>query len=547
MAKLVGVAGVLKGSELPLGPKNVLGRAFEADIRVDDLIVSRRHAAIVERDGSFYIEDLGSGNGTFVNDDRIAKPQRLHNGDLIRLAENVFRFDLPLSAAPAAEAPPKDEPAMQTLDIGATLMNMKAPPEPEALLKANERFRTVLEISNAVQTQLDMKSLLDGIMDRLFDVFRQAERGYIMLMSEEKEGELVPAATRHRGKEKAEGVTISRSVVNRSLSERVAVLSADAMSDQRFSAAMSVVNFQIRSMMCAPIIANDQNLGIIHLDTTRQDKQFTMDDLDLLTGVANQVAFAIANARMHERLLKQQRIERDLQLARQVQESFLPQSLPEVEGYEFAATYKAALDVGGDFYDLIPLSGGRIGIVVGDVAGKGMPAALLMARMSSDARFYALNETNPGDVLRRVNDRLCAMNPEGSFVTMIYGVLNPATREFRFANAAHPPPVVRGKSGAPVEVSNCTNFPIGAVDDSEFQEESLVLKSGETLALYSDGVTEAMNAEKELFGSARLLTAAAQRSSGASQCMENILAAVHNHVSGAYQSDDLTLLCFAAK
>jgi serine phosphatase RsbU (regulator of sigma subunit) len=551
MAKLVGVAGIAKGREVELGPKNVLGRSFDADIRLDDLIVSRRHAAIVEREGGFYVEDLGSGNGSYVNDDLVSAPTLLHNGDLVRLAENVFRFEAPVAAGETGrvslvDAPPQDA-VMQTLDIGATLMNLKAPPEPEALLKANERFRTVLEISNAVQTQLDMNSLLNKIMDRLFEVFPQADRGFIMLRPDEEGADMVAAAARQRGKEKPDEITISRSIINKSLCDRVAVLSADAMSDRRFAEAMSVVNFQIRSMMCAPIIANDQGLGIIHLDTTRQDSQFTMDDLDLLTGVANQVAFAIANARMHERLLRQQRMERDLQLARQVQESFLPRSLPEVEGFEFAATYKAALEVGGDFYDLIPLNDGRLGIVVGDVAGKGMPAALLMARMSSDVRFFALNESSPGAVLRRVNDRLCAMNPEGSFVTMIYGTLDPATREFRMANAAHPPPVLRDKSGEAVEVTHCTNFPIGAVDDAEFEEESFTLEPGQTVALFSDGVTEAMNGERELFGSERLLAAAGKRAAGARAYMENILAQVQAHVGDAYQSDDLTLLCFGAK
>jgi serine phosphatase RsbU (regulator of sigma subunit) len=552
MARLVGVEGTLKGKAFDLGPKVVLGRAFEADVRLDDLIVSRRHAVISERDGRYAIEDLGSGNGTYVNDDRVESPRALHNGDLIRLADNLLRFEGPMAPGETggvqlADGAGRESPVVQTLDIGATLMNLKAPPGPEALLKANERFRTVLEISNAVQTQLDMKSLLDGIMERLFAVFPQADRGFVMMRSETEEGKLVSAAARGRGKEKLEEVTISRSIVDRSMCDRVAVLSADAMSDTRFSAAMSVVNFQIRSMMCAPIIANDEPLGIIHLDTTHQDRQFTMDDLDLLTGVANQVAFAIANARMHERLLRQQRMERDLQLARQVQESFLPRSLPEAEGLEFAATYKAALEVGGDFYDLIPLADGRIGVVVGDVAGKGMPAALLMARMSSDVRFFALNEPNPGAVLRRVNDRLCEMNPEGSFVTVIYGTLDPVTRLFRMANAAHPPPVLRKASGEAVEVTSCTNFPIGAVEGAEFEEESFTIGRGEFLAIFSDGVTEAMNEKKELFGTERLLRAAVRPAADVKEYMGNILSQVQAHVQDAYQSDDLTLVCFGAE
>ena len=340
--------------------------------------------------------------------------------------------------------------ALETLDVKATSMEAamaQRATAPNALIKAEQRLRAVLEISNAVQTQLDMDKLLNEILDRLLGVFRQADRGFILLKAHESE-DLVPRAARQRGREQPEAITVSRSIVQKAMGDRVAILSADAMGDQRFSMAQSVLNFRIRSMMCAPIIANDEALGIIHLDTTRQDRQFTRDDLELLTMVTNQTAFAIANARLHRQLLLQERTDRDLQLARQVQESFLPRRFPEVAGMEFCASYKAALAVGGDFYDFIPLEGGRLAIVVGDVAGKGIPAALMMARMSSAVREFALTEEEPRRVVAQVNDRLAAMDAEGSFTTLIFALLDPRSRTLDMVNAGHPPPLLRkGSSG----------------------------------------------------------------------------------------------------
>jgi serine phosphatase RsbU (regulator of sigma subunit) len=539
MPNLVAVEGPFKGQTFRLREATVVGRSFDADLRLDDLAVSRHHARISLVGGSYVIADLGSGNGTSVNGRTIAAPTPLKSGDRIGLAGNLFRFSAESESGvtivdePATAAPP----ALETLDIKATSM--------EAAM-AQQRLRAVLEISNAVQTHLDMDKLLNEILDRLFGVFPQADRGFILLKDDESE-ELVSRAARQRGREQPEAIAVSRSIVRKAMDDRVAILSADAMGDQRFSMAQSVLNFRIRSMMCAPIIAHDEALGIIHLDTTRQDRQFTLDDLDLLAAVTNQTAFAIANARLHRKLLLQERTERDLHLARQVQQSFLPRRFPEVAGMQFCASYKAALEVGGDFYDFIPLASGRLAIVVGDVAGKGIPAALLMARMSSAVREFALTEEKPRRVVARVNERLAAMDAEGSFITLIFALLDPRSRALQMVNAGHPPPLLRkGATGRVSEIQSCTNFPVGVMPGAEFEAESFRIEPGDFVCLYSDGITEAMNSQKDAYGDARLKSVAALPAASAAEWMENILKDVHAYVGGAYQSDDLTLVCFGA-
>jgi sigma-B regulation protein RsbU (phosphoserine phosphatase) len=555
MANLIAIEGPLKGQTFRLPEAAVLGRSFEADLRLDDLAISRRHARISLVGGCYVIEDLGSGNGTAVNGRTIAAPTPLKNGDRIGLAENLFRFaeesepprgsSVTIVEEPSAAAPP----ALETIDVKASAMEAalaRRMTAPDALIKAQQRLRAVLEVSNAVQTELDMDKLLNQILDRLFGVFPQADRGFIMLKADESE-DLVPRAARQRGREQPEAITVSRSIVQKAMGSRVAVLSADAMGDQRFSMAQSVLDFRIRSMMCAPIIAQDETLGIIHLDTTRQDRQFTLDDLELLAGVTSQTAFAIANARLHRKLLLQVRTERDLQLARQVQESFLPRRFPEVAGMEFCASYKAALEVGGDFYDFIPVEGGRLAIVVGDVVGKGIPAALMMARMSSAVREFALTERDPRRVVAQVNDRLTAMEAESSFITLLFLLLDPRTRTLELVNAGHPPPLLRkGSTGRVCAIQGGGNFPVGVAPGAEFAAESFGIEPGDRVCLYSDGITEAMNARQESYGGERLESAAALPAASAEQWMESILRDVHAFVGSAQPSDDLTLVCFGA-
>jgi serine phosphatase RsbU (regulator of sigma subunit)/pSer/pThr/pTyr-binding forkhead associated (FHA) protein len=555
MSNLIAIEGPFKGRTFPLREATVLGRSIEADLRLDDLAISRRHARISLAGGSWFIEDLGSGNGTTVNGKAIAAPTPLKNGDRIGLAENVFRFaaeselpresgvtivDVPSAAAPLAR---------ETLDVKASSMEAamaQRATAPDALIKVQQRFGAVLEISNAVRIQLDMDQLLNQMMDRLFGVFPQADRGFIMLKADESE-ELVLRAARQRGREQPEAVTLSRHIVQKAMGDGVALLSDDAMGDQRFAMAQSVMNFRIRSMMCVPIIVNDEALGIIHLDTTRQDRQFTRDDLELLVWVTSQTAFAIANAALHRKLLLQERTERDLYLARQVQQSLLPRHLPEVAGMQFRAWYKAALEIGGDFYDFVPLKNGQLAIVVADVSGKGIPAALVMARMSSAIRELALTEDEPRRVVALADDRLEAMEAEGTFITLIFALLDPRSRTLQMVNAGHPSPLLRkGSTGQVSEIKTCTNFAVGFVPGAEFEAESFRIEPGDFICFYSDGITEAMNAQQDCYGSDRLKSVAALPAASAEQLMENILRDVHAFVGSAHQSDDMTLVCFGA-
>jgi serine phosphatase RsbU (regulator of sigma subunit) len=317
------------------------------------------------------------------------------------------------------------------------------------------------------------------------------------------------------------------------------------MEDERFSDAGSVVGNRIRSMMCAPLTAADEILGVIHVDTFHQDRRFTHEDLELFTAVANQIALAISYTRIKENLRDRQRMEHELAMARQVQHSFLPAAPPKLAGFEFAAAYRAAREVGGDFYDFLSVADGRLGIVVGDVMGKGMPAALMMVRIMSDMRFIAAGERDPAAILRRLNEGFAQREGETSFVTMLFMALDPAARTLTIANAGHWPPLLRrGVAGGfkPLEMEE-VGFAVGAVPEAQYRQYEVALTPGDCLMTFTDGVTEAEGAGGAYFGAQRLAQCLNLPEGRPEALVQRVVSDVQSFCGQRPQSDDLTLLC----
>jgi len=553
MPFLIAVDGPLKGLQFPLKRRMVLGRSFDADIQIDDLTVSRHHCQIAATRRGCLLRDLGSPHGTYLNDKLIKGPVRLREGDTIRLRNSVFRFALRKKTKPPTELVdlPEDKPSciVESIDMRSTTVEGAAPHAitAESLAKAHQRLRTVVQIGNAISAHLDLGDLLKEILDSFFRIFPQADRAFIMLKEEGAE-EMQVQAARQRDEESVETISVSKHIINEAVTRCLGVLSANAMDDERFANAGSVMDFQIRSMMCAPLMAADEVLGVIHLDTTQQGQHFTPDDLELFTSVTNQTALAISYARMHERLLKRQRLEHELALARHVQDSFLPDESPVVPGMEFSATYRAALEVGGDFYDWISLNDGRLGIVLGDVMGKGVPAALMMVRMMSDVRFLTMSRPEPSTVLERLNESFIHRGTKNAFVTMIFMLLDPETRRLSIANAAHYPPIIcKGSAGELCHLEVESGLPIGIVSGTKYAQRTISLEPRDCVVAFTDGVVEAENEQEELYGIERLMKAlAAVHPPAAPLLVEKLLKDVRAFAGDTAQTDDLTVVCLGA-
>jgi serine phosphatase RsbU (regulator of sigma subunit) len=299
--------------------------------------------------------------------------------------------------------------------------------------------------------------------------------------------------------------------------------------------------------MCAPLWQVDgQSMGVLLVDTSNARRMFTEDDLNLLMGVATQVSMSLSNASYHRQALAQERLSRDLVLAREVVRSFLPATLPEVPGYSFYASCEPAHEVGGDYYDFVPLAGGRLGILVADVSGKGVAAALVMARVTATAVACLQTEPDLGTAMTQLNSLIHPHLPAGRFVTVVALALDPATKTIHVVNAGHLLPlVVRHKTGKIEEAipAEAGGLPVGILAHSTYQSHPIVLQPGDRLVLFSDGVTEAMDANDRLLevkGVRHIL----ERCRGcARETGEFILQCVKTHATGRVQHDDITIVC----
>lgn len=531
--------GSTHGAVQDIGDSLLLGRASDCDLQLRDITVSREHARISRRpDGRYQVEDLGSNLGTTLNGNPVLKPRLITDRDVLQISKHRFVFrDEGTIEAPVSLLAGSTTHILRTLDASVDLsLVAEATPTAAALKLAAARLHTIYAVAEAISSILDMDELLREVARRLLAVFPKAERCFVLLR--DADGQLVPRASRRRGKSDNEAVTVSRTVLDEAITRRQAVLSHDAREDARFKSGKSVANYGIRAVMAAPLMWREETLGILYLDSVGV-AAFASDDLELLLGIARQSAAALGNARLHEELLKRQRLEQDLQLAERIQQSFLPRSLPTRQGYDFFARYEPAFEVGGDFYDVIQLPNQRLGIVIGDVSGKGVSAALFMARLSRDLRFFALTEQHPSQVLSLMNQAVLDFGQDDMFITLVYAVLDPVQHDLQLASAGHMPVLVR-HSGGEVSRLDDSGLPLGVLPGSTYETKSFRLDRGDTAFLYTDGVVEAMNSSQEMFGMDRLEQALRSASTDPETLLMSVLDAVRRHVQDATQFDDTT-------
>ena len=523
------------GRKIPLvGESTVIGRDITCDVRVTGSEVSRRHARIVHATGEFFVEDLGSANGTQVNGERIRERTRLRPNDRINVPglAVTFQDDSAPNASPQSDFSAPNQPPDRTcitsrFDLGAGLRVEVAP---------EAKLRAVLEISRNLSGTLNLESVLPRILESLFTVFPQAERGFILLL-DPATGQLRPRASRRRQDVKDETLTLSQTIVNHAMRSGQAILSADVGLDERFDWSESVKSLQLHTVMCVPMLSQ-QNLplGVIQIDGQDPLKMFREEDLDVLLCASTQAARAVELAQLHE-------ARRDLEAATEIQKSFLPRERPDIPGFRFFDHYSPAQQIGGDYYDYIPLPGNRLAVALGDVAGKGAAAALLMAQLSAFTRFCFAGEPNVKAALTQLNAVLLRTADTDRFVTFVAAVIDLNTFEVTLVNAGHPLVLRLGANRAEVEElgGDVAGLPL-AVFDHPYEELVVKLEPGDALLLYTDGVTEARNPRNEVYGLGRLSAVMAKCSQDVETMGAAIVADVRRFADGRPPSDDLTLV-----
>src|ERR687893_3085166 len=297
-----------------------------------------------------------------------------------------------------------------------------------------------------------------------------------------------------------------------------------------------------------PLVSQGELIGLLNLGPRLSQQEYSADDRKLLNDLAPQPAPAVQVAQLvrqqQQQAQERERIEQELRVARLIQQTLLPKTLPELPGYDVAAYYQPAREVGGDFYDFIDLEDGRLGLVVGDVTDKGVPAALVMATTRTMLRAAAQRLLSPGEVLQRVNDVLVQDIPPNMFVTCLYAILDPGSGRVVYANAGHDLPYRRraGRGGAAEEL-RARGMPLGLMPGMGYEEKEMVLQKGESVLFYSDGLVEAHDPHREMFGFPRLQGLVGAHRSGGSSLISFLLAELARFTGeGWEQEDDITLV-----
>ncbi|MCH7729270.1 MAG: SpoIIE family protein phosphatase [Planctomycetes bacterium] len=557
----------------------LIGRHPDSTVQIANATVSGKHAQIVVDGGNGMLEDMGSRNGTFVNEQQIKQQIKLKHGDRIEFGKATARYiESPKAAsltdaeaAPATLVSPTPGAGLlaavlpvageTSAQIGATV-NFSVDAEDDEVtitsaLSSQGRFgaldanpeaklKAVLDISSSLAGTVDLNSLLPKILDSLFDIFKYADRGCILLKDENSEN-MVPRAFKHRRAGEDATVRLSRTIVAKVLKDKAGILSADASADAQFDVSESISELKIRSMMCVPMLGlNGEPVGILSIDSQNPLGQFTNDDLELLMVVAGQASLSYENARLLQSYAAKQKQDGELQIAKDIQRALLPNELPILSGYEFYASYDSAQAVGGDYYDCFVLSDGRIALSFGDVAGKGVPGALIMSRMSScvQSTLHHVQEVEPA--MHAINNHMCDSAVEGRFVTYVLCIIDTIRHEVQLSNAGHMSPVIRKADGSIEQFDNdeMVGPPIGVVDDYPYEVETRTLDPGDIVVIVTDGVDEAMNPQDEFYGVERTIEFIKNGPAKADELGGALLADVRRHANGRPQNDDITIMTF---
>ncbi|MCU1335008.1 MAG: serine phosphatase [Bryobacterales bacterium] len=515
-----------------------LGRSGANELSYpDDIGLSRQHLALVGRNGEWTVEDLGSKNGTLLNGVRIEKPMPFLPGDRVSAGHLTIEFADPGLATQntVVFVDNAEQFSKSATTVVASLDAVLGPQVDDInkthVMQGSPQMRALIRAGRELAGHRPLAELFPLIMDLSVEAV-MAGRGVLMTLDGD---ELNVQAAR------GEGFKISTTVRERVLKEKASLLVRDAQLDQNLREHMSIVEQKVRSMIAVPLQTNDRVIGLIYVDSPNAIREFTREDLNLLTVMANVAAIRIEHARLNEIEEAERAMAKEMHQAALIQQALLG-SAPAVEGLDIAAKAVASRAVGGDYYDFIKYQDGRVAIMVGDVAGKGMPAALLMS--SLQARVHVVFE-EPDDLAKkmaRLNKSTCVSCPDNRFITFFTCIADPKTGHLVYTNAGHNPPlVVRAKGG--FETLEGGGMILGILPMSQYQESEITLDPGDILVLFSDGVTEAVDPEDHDFGDERLASMVASlRDRPAAEIVQEVHRAVHEFTQGAPAADDITVV-----
>jgi phosphoserine phosphatase RsbU/P len=516
-----------------------IGRQTGNELTLRDSRISRQQAQIISENGSLVLEDMGSRHGTFVNGQKVNR-QQLHPKDVIDFGmSDSFRLIFV-----------GDEATLDEL-----LERVDTAPPSQSGSRELYHLGVLLEVARTLGTGgLALEDVLTAVMDAAIQLTK-TERGVLLLVNENGELETTVARNAQRGSLQPDQVQVSQGVLRRVINTRRELIVSDTEGDTAIQKQASVVKLELHTVVAIPleklnvigsldvtVTAREAELvGVLYLDSHSPSSAFSELDREVLRTLAREAATVIENARLFASARAKQRLDHEIEIASQIQQRLLPKQFPDLPYLAMTGSTLACLSVGGDCFDVIELSGGRYGFLVGDVSGKGISAALLATMLQGVFFTTAALDIGLADIVSRVNRYLCERSGDERYATVFYGVINPSG-QLEYINAGHVPPIIRRQSGA-LEPLGSGNFPVGMFIEADYNCGQAKLGPGDALVIYSDGISEAYNVNGDMLGEAglcQLLEKPAGQSVG--EIAGTIQAGVRKFAEGAPQSDDITLL-----
>ncbi len=411
--------------------------------------------------------------------------------------------------------------------------------ENQQLRRAVDELSVLNELAREIGASRDSKDVMERIVRRSIQAL-EAEQGVISLVEGDAAATTQTLVRTSSGTGDHPPMRANEQLLGWMHLHREPIHLPDPRHDRRFTGAQW--SEEIRSILCVPLMARSDLIGILTVFNKKGGRSFTEADQRLLTIIAAQSAQVVENARLYEEERALLEVRQELRVASDIQTRLLPDRAPVVDGYELAGESRPAQRVGGDYFDFLEMEGGRLAVCVGDVSGKGLPAALLMSNVQASLRARYMDTMDPAATLETLSRLLLRSMRKGSFVTMIYAVVDPGTHELTYANAGHNRPFLCRPDGS-VRRLETAGIVLGAVRRPGYRASTVAMQPGSVLLLYSDGISEAMNLRREEFGEAQLVDVLiGARTGTAGEVLDAVTRSVTAHVGKADPHDDMTLL-----
>ena len=486
------------------GESLVVGRSSRADLALADRAMSREHARI-RRDGEGWsLEDLGSHNGTRLNEAPIEGLRRLRDGDTISLGGSVLVVELPgEDASPSGDSViyRSARELLQATSGSTDVSGIAASGK-----KSADRLHMLNQVNQALASSISLEELLELILDRAFVHLKPQEAAIYL---RDPSGNDVCAARRTTPGRESRPMH-SKSLLHEVIDKGMVAHVVDSAVDERFAESKSLMLSGLRSFIAAPLLDAQGALGMVVVGAALGARTFRDEDLELLVSLASVAALRIRNVRLVAEAMERQKLEQEVRLARQIQVALLPASLPEVSGYEMHGGTLPSRGVSGDFYKaLIRGDGSSLAFFIADVSGKGVAASLLTASLEALSALPLEGNDPPDRICEQVGKLLYQRTPPEKYATAFLGILEPGTGRLRWTNAGHNPALLLRAAGE-AEWLKANGTPLGLLPGAKYREGALTMEPGDALLVYTDGITEALDPDDEEFGEARLLEAAAR-------------------------------------